>query len=259
MKRGTVVPAFLDGGQWSASFGISWSNLLLRDLASEGPIFGAGTYLREQCGTGGIADGRNRLCEGFLATEGEWLWMVDTDMGFADDVVDRLVAAADRYDRPVVGGLAFAQRRLREKERPDLQAERFGIIPTIYQWRVLEDEAGFQAVRSYPRDSLVKTAGTGGACLLIHRRVVEKVHGKFPWSWFSLLTLPGALKGRPRTFSEDLSFCVRLAELDIPLHVHTGIQTSHEKGGIFLTEEEFDRQQAAEPAEPEVPESSSAA
>jgi hypothetical protein len=29
------------------------------------------------------------------------------------------------------------------------------------------------------------------------------------------------------------------------VHVHTGIKTTHDKGGVFLDEEFFDRQQAA--------------
>jgi hypothetical protein len=35
-------------------------------------------------------------------------------------------------------------------------------------------------------------------------------------------------------FSKDLSFFVRVAGVDAPTYVHTGIATSHAKGGVFL-------------------------
>jgi hypothetical protein len=38
---------------------------------------------------------------------------------------------------------------------------------------------------------------------------------------------------------------VRLAALDIPVHVNTAVKTTHDKGGIFLDEETFDAQTAS--------------
>jgi hypothetical protein len=45
--------------------------------------------------------------------------------------------------------------------------------------------------------------------------------------------------------SEDLSFCMRAGALDIPVHVHTGVQASHHKP-IWLAEDDYLRQRAVD-------------
>jgi hypothetical protein len=245
VKSGSVVPGFLDDGHWSACFGMSYLDMTLYDLAnSQRIVREGGTYLRKVTGTGGIPDGRNEVTRNFLdATDGEWLWFVDADMGFAADTVDRLVGSADSVERPVVGALCFAQRRTGPGE---YYAERFGIVPTIYGYVELADEVGFVPQADYPRDTLVGCAGTGMACTLIHRRALSQVRERYGDAWFDPLAHPTGLKGGPRTFSEDLSFCVRLASVDIPLHVDTSVRTCHEKGGLYLDEDAYDRQMSFE-------------
>jgi hypothetical protein len=245
VKRGSVVVGFLDDGQWSACFGLSYRDLCLYDVMSGQRIVReGGRELRQMCGTGGISEGRNEVARSFLdQTDGEWLWFVDTDMGFAQDTVDRLVSSADRYQRPVMGGLCFAQRRVGQSE---LYGPRFAVVPTCYAYAELEDELGFMPMPDYGRDQVIQVAGTGAACLLIHRRVLEAIRGQHGDAWFDPITHPTGLKGGRRVFSEDLSFCVRCQALDIPVHVDTRVKTVHEKGGIYLDEELFDRQQASE-------------
>ncbi len=243
MKRGSVVVGFLDAGQWSACFGLSYRDLCLRDaLGPQRIVRKNGRELRQLCGTGGISEGRNEVARSFLdATDGEWLWFIDTDMGFAPDTVDRLVVSADYHSRPVMGGLCFAQRRT---GRGLLHAERFGIVPTAYAYAETDDEAGFMPMPLYERDRVIKVAGTGAACLLIHRTVLAKVRARYGDAWFDPITHPTALRGGRRVFSEDLSFCVRCQAIDVAVHVDTAVKTCHEKGGIYLDEDAFDRQQA---------------
>lgn len=244
MTPGSVVPGFLDGGHWSACFGLSYLELTLHDLGnSQRIIREGGQYLRKVAGSAGISDGRNEVARLFLdSTDGEWLWFVDTDMGFAADTVDRLVASADPAERPVMGGLCFGQRRV--EPRP-FHASRFGLVPTVYGYVETDDgEVGFTPIEAYEQDAVIKVAGTGAACLLIHRSALELVRLKYGDSWFDPMTHPTGMKGRPRTFSEDLSFCVRLAAVDLPVHVDTSVKTCHEKGGVFLDEDLYDRQQA---------------
>ena len=57
-----------------------------------------------------LIDGRNKVCKAALESDAEWLWMIDTDMGFKPDTVAHLLAVADPVERPVVGALAFSLR-----------------------------------------------------------------------------------------------------------------------------------------------------
>jgi hypothetical protein len=239
--EGSVVVGYLDAGKWSACFGLSYRDLLIHDLLGPQRIIREnGKELRKVAGTMGVAAGRNEICLDFLLTDGEWLWFIDTDMGYGPDTVDRLVKSADPVDRPIMGGLCFAQKR---QARGDFNAERFRVAPTVYEYLDLGDEIGFRPLLDYGRDQVLKPAATGAACLLLHRDALVKVQAKYGDAWFEPLTHPTGAKGRPRTFSEDLSFCVRAAGAGVPVHVDTSVKTCHEKGGIFLDEDAFDRQQ----------------
>jgi hypothetical protein len=236
VKSGSVAVGFLDPGQWSHCFGQSLINLYLGDAFGSQRLVPHGKQLRNFCSTGGLVAGRNEIARQFLdLTECEWLFMVDSDMGFAPDTVDRLIASADRYQRPVMGGLCFGQQRV---EATELHAQRFQIVPTLYAFEEQPDKVGFRVIPDYARGEVVQVSGTGAACLLVHRRALFNVREKYGPEWFTPVTHPTG----PTTFSEDLSFCIRLAGADIPVYVDTSVKTVHDKGGVFLDEEEFDRQ-----------------
>src|SRR5262249_61075496 len=52
--------------------------------------------------------------------------------------------------------------------------------------------------------------------------------------------------------SEDLSMCLRAGALNIPIHVHTGVQTTHQKT-LWLAEDDYFGQVALSQFVPEVP------
>jgi GT2 family glycosyltransferase len=244
MIAGAVTVGFLHPGKYSACFADSLTQLLFRDASSSSPRIVSHSFgqLGKNTPPAGIVDGRNHLARVMCDdSEAEWLFMVDSDMAFDADIVDRLIAAADPVDRPVVGALAFAH-------KTDGQASLGGVIycavPTIYHWFEDDADAGFVPMFDYPRDALVPAAATGGACLLIHRSVLVAMRERFGDLWFDLVDHP---KHRTK-LSEDLSFCLRLAAIDVPLFIHTGIRTGHDKGSQFLDEAFYDAQRAARAA-----------
>ncbi len=247
MTPGSVVPAFLDPDEVATAWAMSYRDLCVRDALTSGRIYRpGGGELRALTGAGGIPANRNKACRDFLdKTDGEWLWFIDTDLGFEDDIVERLVKSADPKERPVMGGLCFAALRPKGNGEHPLRAQRYLIQPTVYTWVDEDGEVGFRPILDYPRDSIFETSATGAACLLIHRSALETVREQYGDSWFDPSVHPTGLKGKPRTFSEDLSFCVRLAACGIPVHVDTGVKTTHAKGFIYLDEETFDAQQVA--------------
>ncbi len=235
VKSGTVAVGFLDAGEWSACFGMSLIDLYLVDAHGARRMVPHGKQLRKQAMAGGISAGRNEIARKFLATECEWLFMVDTDMGFSPDTVEALIAAADPLTRPVVGGLCF---KLHSEGPGPFHGERYAILPTAFAWVETSDTVGFAPLRSLPEDTLMEVSATGAACMIIHRSALELVRTRYGEKWFDPVEHPTG----PTTFSEDLSFCIRLAAVDLPIFVHTGVGTTHDKGGIFLDREAFDRQ-----------------
>jgi len=233
VNEGTVAVGFLDPGKWSHCFGQSLIDLYLGDAFGSKRMVPHGKQIRQWAGAAGIIAGRNKIAAQFLdSTECEWLFMVDSDMGFAANTVDALIESADPVERPVVGGLCFA---LRKDTPGEFYGQKYVVVPTLYELIDSETEFGFRSIVDYPRDSLAQVDATGAACLLIHRTALEKVREKTGDHWFDQVTHSGS------TFSEDLSFCLRLTACEIPVWVNTAVRTTHDKHGVFLDEDEYDR------------------
>lgn len=193
-----------------------------------------------KCASGGIPEGRNELGKALLASDNDWLFMVDADMGFEPVALEQLLSIADPIERPIVGGLCFAQR-----EAYDDGANGFRCIPrpTIFDWVQHEDgHWRFTGRTHYPVNSLIKSAATGGAFIIIHRSVFEKIKDSEGECWFDRVRgTDGSLIG------EDISFFVRCQALEIPLYIHTGIRTTHMKQ-LWLGEQDFWQSFYAPPA-----------
>jgi GT2 family glycosyltransferase len=187
-----------------------------------------------------LAQNRNELAKLTLESGADWLFMVDADMGFAPDTLERLLADADPAARPVIGALCFSHRNA----RPDGMGgfDTF-CSPTIMQ-RLLWDDGiwRFTGSEHYPVNALVRCGATGAACILIHRTALLRVREAVGETWFTRTP-----DGAGQLQGEDVSFCERLFELDIPLYVDTGVRTTHCKP-IWLSETDFWQMRVAPPA-----------
>ena len=233
-----VFVGFLAGNSLTTSFHKS-----LRDVWFYDGAVGGNRLYRIGDGRAGplqLPDGRNKICQAVLDSECEWLWMVDSDMGFENDTLHRLLSVADPKERPVVGALCFSMREI----SPDgMGGMHTYPTPTLLMWQ--EHDDGISRFtgpafgqNGYPVNSMIKIGATGAACLLIHRSVLERI-GK---EWFNQISCPdGSLEG------EDISFCHRCRDADIPIWVHTGIRTTHMKT-IWLSEIDYWTSIVAPPA-----------
>ena len=224
---------FLHPGTYHASFGECLLRLMLHDVYGKGRLishdFG---MVGKRCSSSGIVHGRNSGTKQFLDdSDAEWLFWIDSDMGFAEDTLERLIAAADPETRPVVGGLCFA---VKKRENTQWGGRRYYCEPTLYR------KPDLDVVLDYPRDELVEVGATGAACLLIHRSALERIRAEWGDVWFDHVPAVGG-----GFFSEDLSFCIRLDKLGIPLFVHTGVKTMHDKDFVCFDEETYDQQREA--------------
>src|SRR5262249_15007832 len=105
---GKVVVAYPHPSEISAHFHEALFNLTVLDAHTSQHIIGR---ISTTSGAN-IVQTRNNITRDFLENypHAEWLWMLDDDMTFEADTLDRLLAAADKTDRPIVGGLCFAYR-----------------------------------------------------------------------------------------------------------------------------------------------------
>ena len=220
-----VFAAYLtNGGQVGHSF--------MRSLAGvmERPTSRVVSTMAMHTGAGQIAAHRNLLTTEWLDnTTAEWMWWTDTDMGFAPDTLDALLTTAEEMPYAgVVGALAFSWKIT---GADGLNGFRCAPQPTIYGW----DGNGFRPVVDYRKDAVIRCAGTGAACLLIHRSAAEKVAEEHGSDWWT----PVRYSHSGEILGEDLSFCYRLGESGIPVHVDTKVKTSHAKT-IYVSEADWD-------------------
>lgn len=197
-------------------------DMLVYDKGDGGNVIGSAPITIACSGPFGLIEGRNDAVRMFLdGGSHEWLMWIDTDMGFRPDSLDRLLAAADPVERPVVGGLCFA---LRFTKSDGYNGHLVQPVPTLFNLLEVGGVPLFVNQSVYEPGKLNRVAGTGSAFILIHRSVLEEIREKCGDEWYSPLSIPG---GKP--ISEDLSFCARVTGVGQPIFVHTGIETTHHK------------------------------
>jgi hypothetical protein len=175
-----------------------------------------------------IAAGRTDVITSFLGFKDrpEWLLMLDADMVFDTEIVERFLQASHEKLRPVVGGLCFGGGRVGQP------------FPTLYQLIDPGKNQGkvTKVLEHYPKNALCKVDATGAACLFMHREVLVQMKDKFgtmpdghknPHPWFAETIYKG------HEYGEDWTFCMRLQQMKIPLYVHTGIKLGHVKTHLY--------------------------
>lgn len=218
-----VCVAYVHPDEVGHAWHMSLVELIGWDITHHGRVMRGGWLAMNYAASGGLVAARNKTVEQFLANrDAEWLFWVDTDMGFAPDTIDRLLEVADPAERPIVGGLCFAQK---ETASDGLGGYRTEPRVTIFDWVDGPEGRTFYGRTRYPVNAAVQCAGTGSACILIHRSVFERMAAKFGPVWYERVPNPAS----GGLFGEDLSFCARAQALGLPVFVHTGVKTSHMK------------------------------
>ena len=169
-----------------------------------------------------VASGRNALVEWFLASPAQYLIQIDSDMVWAPDAVHRLLAVADPVERPIVGGLCFAQ-----------EADTGMIWPTMFDLAGTEDNVEFVRYDAWEPDALLPVGSTGAAFLLTHRSVLETIRDRgfsSAYPWFQEREIGGKRSG------EDVSFCLRAAAVGATVHVATSVAIGHIKNHVVTVE-----------------------
>lgn len=222
MDQGKVVLSYCSGRSWDAPFGESLIDLIFYDevtgrrLRNGGGILGYGSGVN-------VAAARNSIVAKYLAqSTADWLWMLDTDMIFQPDTLEKLLEHADPDRAPIVGGLCFG-------------IDNGRMFPTLYDLTGTEDDIQFVRYDQWKPDAMMQVFATGAACLLVHRSVFEAIrdyeHPDRPGSrgfgrafpWFQEVDFNGRVMG------EDITFCLRAGKTGAPVHVNTAVHIGHVK------------------------------
>lgn len=184
-----------------------------------------------------LSHARNTAAASFLSSDSDWLLWIDTDIGFEQDAVEKLLEVADPVTAPIVGGLCFIEGDYSHDFRGGLRSS---LAPTLYDWAWVEPKSGMPGAykmltrQDWTPGEVTRVGATGCGMLLTHRSVYEKIAA---WSmeqgapahiWFERIPGPdGELCG------EDVSFCLRAHQVDVPVVVHTGVTTTHQKSAWY--------------------------
>lgn len=212
-SKDTIVLAWCDPGQVDGMFAYDLVGLYRARGQRMHPV-----TIRAH-GGGLLSRTRNEVVKTFLdATDGAWLWMVDTDHRLPLASFDLLCDAAHDVSHPVVGGMYFGASRTHDGPYPRP-------VPIAYDL----DDGSFMPIPDVDPPRLRRVDGVGTGSLLVHRGVLTAIRdaaddGLRDWCWFA----DGPI-GDGRWLSEDLMFCARVTAAGFPIHVHTGAVFPHHK------------------------------
>lgn len=225
-------------GQNSTSYTESLLRLMAYDASRDGMLLRGGGPMLLPASPNTIYEARNKAAEFLLdRSDAEWLLFIDSDMGFDETALDLLLDVADPVERPVVGALCFGMRQTESDQCGGWRTQPF---PTIYDWKPNDTgKFGFVLRYDYTPDCVTRVAATGAAFLLIHRDVLAKVRAQVGDTWFDRARMDAG----EGLMGEDISFCARLNLSGIPIHVHTGVKTTHLKP-IWVDEDYYLGQRA---------------
>ena len=165
-----------------------------------------------------VYDSRNLLAGEAVSQGYDRILFLDSDMVFQPDLLIRLSKDMDE-GRDYVCGLFF---RRKPPYKPviykDLHYHRDG----------LKLDMKLEPYLDYPQNEIFEVAGSGFGAVMMTTELVNKVGDKFGYPFSPEMG-----------FGEDLSFCWRVKQLDIPMYCDSGVKVGHVGMGTISEETYF--------------------
>lgn len=175
-----------------------------------------------------IDDARNGLVDGFLASDTEWLFWMDSDMTFSKDTLVELFKVAEEKDAKMVTGIYYQRKGL---NFPVLWSRGVpteeGTMSGLETKRALTNKYVGSFMFPHPdKKEPFKAHAAGFGCVLVHRSVFEVMDR--PWFKF----IPGVC-------SEDFYFFVNAQELGFELWATPIPELGHIGDAPIITKKDF--------------------
>ena len=215
-----VVIGYCYGDHVTTPFHHSLLRTFIHDLCTRGRI---ANFLPVYA-TVNIGGPRNEVVRQFLATDAEWLWMLDTDAAFSHDLLHKLLDMADRDEYPIMGALAYRLKSTGEDGPTGFPVREF--VPVAYQ-QIKDEEGnwvGYRELVVHSGDGLLEVDATGCHCLLVHRDVFTKMDAPGPYPWFRETILASGISA-----GEDITFCLAARDAGYPVYLDTRLIAGHAK------------------------------
>jgi GT2 family glycosyltransferase len=174
-----------------------------------------------------INNARTAVVEAFLnKSDAEWAWFLDTDMVFGPDILPRLLQTAKEKKGKVVAGLCFIYAKSKGAIYPNIFMELPNRKP---------GQKRYMHAATWP-DEPFEVDGTGGACLLVHREVLQAVEERYkdspyPWQDERVDEATGTMEG------EDLVFCQKIKECGYKIWYDPHAEVGHLKEVVIGSRE----------------------
>ncbi len=175
-----------------------------------------------------IDDARNGLVEGFLASDTEWLFWMDSDMTFPKDTLVELFNVAEQKNAKMVTGIYYQRKGL---NFPVLWSRgvptETGVLSGMETKKAEYNKYVGSFTFPHPdKQEPFKVHAAGFGCVLVHRSVFEVLDR--PWFKF----LPG-------TCSEDFYFFVNAQEAGFELWAAPRPELGHIGDAPIVTKRDF--------------------
>ena len=160
-----------------------------------------------------VAGARNEMVRIFLESTSLWLFIVDSDIVFNPDAINRLLARGKK----IISGLVYVN-----GDPP---------FPMAYK-RMADIAVGmplFMAV-DVPDSGAFEVDAVGTSCVLVHRSVFLDMARRLPnpaAQWFQETAVAGNLIG------EDMTFCDRAQQIGHSIWVDADVQMGHIKPHVI--------------------------
>lgn len=175
-----------------------------------------------------VDDARNGLTEGFLTSDTEWLFWMDSDMTFPKETLIEMFKVAEEKNAKMVTGIYYQRKGLN--------------FPVLWSRGVPTSSGGISGMESkkseynkylgsftFPhpeKKEPFKVHAAGFGCVLVHRSVFEVLDR--PWFKF----LPGVC-------SEDFYFFVNAQEAGFELWATPTLELGHIGDAPIITRKDF--------------------